>query len=85
MEYYCLYRVRTGSEKQGHEDHESYDNRFHLTEGERYNKGSKLSDRNALFDDKKTPQWIEWIKSNEYLGMGIPSTTEDQLNTSYVR
>jgi len=51
--------------------------RVHLSIGcPRYTTGRK-----ALYDDKLVPGWVKWIKANDYLGMGIPSTTESRLDT----
>ena len=41
MEYYCLYRIRTGSDKNGHESHDGYEDRFHLTECNKFDRGVK--------------------------------------------
>jgi len=33
----------------------------------------------TLFKDKHVIKWVKWIRDNEFLGMGIPSTTTDQM------
>jgi len=81
LDYYVFYRVRTGSDKIGHESCTSYDDRFHLIKCPKYKNTPPI---NTLFKDKHVIQWLKWIRENDYLNMGIPTTMIEQLDTRVV-
>ena len=78
LDCYVLMRLRSGTDKRGHEECENESFRHHLALCERYNK--KRPELHTLYDDKCLGKWKEWWETNEYLNMGIPTNTISHEN-----
>ena len=74
LDGYVLMRLRSGSDKRGHEECKNYEFRHHLALCDKYKK--KQPELHTLYDDKEIDNWKKWWIENEYLGMGIPTNTE---------
>ena len=74
---YVLIRIRSGTDKTGHDECEGHDERFHMTECCKY--ADRRPPANTLFNDKHIGEWRVWWTYHEYLGMGIPTTLPEQL------
>ena len=79
MDMYVLLWVRSGGDKRGHESCKNFEFRHHLALCDRYSKmRPELQD---IHDDSKLEKWVEWWTKNEFLGMGIPMNTPEQMGT----
>ena len=79
LDYYVLMRIRSGTDKRGHEDCTNYDFRHHLALCPKYNRSRP--ELSSLYDDQSINRWKEWWTINEYLNMGIPTSTESHNDT----
>ena len=77
LDAYVLIRIRSGTDKVGHDTCMGYEERFHMTECDKYE--TRRPPIKTLFNDKHVNEWKEWWTHHEYLGMGIPTTLPEQL------
>ena len=83
LDCYVMMRLRSGTDKKGHEACKNYEFRHHLSLCERFSKNRP--ELHTLYDDKEIDKWKTWWRSNEYLGMGIPTntTSHDDVRIMY--
>ena len=74
LDCYVLMRIRSGTDKKGHEECRNAEFRHHLAMCDRYEKNRP--ERHTLYEDKHINDWKKWWETNEYLNMGIPTNTE---------
>ena len=75
-------RVRSGTDKAGHEEYRGYEERFYLTECHKYTIWRPLI--KTQFDDKHINELVKWRTYHEYLGMGLPTTLPEQLGVRII-
>lgn len=77
MDEYILMRLRSGTDKTGHENCRNFEFRHHIAMCEKYAKGRP--ELSTLYDDKKIGTWKEWWERHECLAFGIPTSLPEQL------
>ena len=78
LDAYVLLRLRSGTDKKGHETCPNYDYRHHLALCGKYS--YLRPELETLYQDRRIEDWKKWWTYHEYLGMGIPSTLPEQMS-----
>jgi len=78
LDAYVLIRLRSGTDKKGHENCQGFEFRHHLALCTRYD--HLRPELETLYQDRKVGEWKKWWTYHEYLGMGIPSTLPEQMS-----
>ena len=79
LDYYVVMRIRLGADNSGHKECNTGTNQFHLVNYDKYEK-DRLEPK-SIHDDSKIPEWRKWFTYHNFLGMAIPMTLPDHINT----